>query len=60
MCGEPVTARYLREIGTRLCYCDHDCYTDHCKSAVLALTARASWFDHNLVRRASAQEKHPL
>ena len=42
MCGEPVTARYLREIGTRLCYCDHDCYADHCKSAVLALTARAS------------------
>jgi hypothetical protein len=42
MCGKPVRARYLREIGTRLCYCDHDCYADHCQSAVLALTARAS------------------
>ena len=42
MCGEPLRARYLREISTRLCYCDHDCYADHCNSAALALTARAS------------------
>jgi hypothetical protein len=37
LCGEPIGASYLREIGTRLFYCDHDCYADHCNSAVLAL-----------------------
>ena len=44
LCGEPIGASYLREIGTRLFYCDHDCYADHCKIAVLALAdfARAS------------------
>ncbi len=34
MCKEPIGAGHLREIGTRLIYCDHDCYADHCKSAV--------------------------
>jgi hypothetical protein len=28
LCGEPIGAAYLREIGTQLCYCDHDCYAD--------------------------------
>jgi hypothetical protein len=44
LCGEPIGASYLRELGTQLCYCDHDCYADHCKSAVLAIAdfARAS------------------
>jgi hypothetical protein len=44
LCNEPIGASYLREIGTGLFYCDHDCYADHCKSAVLALAdfARAS------------------
>jgi hypothetical protein len=28
MCDEPIGAGYLREIGTQLCYCDHDCYAD--------------------------------
>jgi hypothetical protein len=44
MCDQPIGANYLREVGRRLCYCDHDCYADHCKSAVLALAnhARAS------------------
>jgi len=37
LCGEPVGASYLREIGTQLFYCDHDCYADHCESAVVAL-----------------------
>ena len=27
LCCEPVGQSYLREIGTRLLYCDHDCYT---------------------------------
>ena len=37
LCGEPIGASHLRELGTQLCYCDHDCYADHCKSAVLAI-----------------------
>jgi hypothetical protein len=32
---------YLREIGTGLFYCDHDCYADHCRSAVQALASLA-------------------
>jgi len=40
LCGEPIGASYLREIGTRLFYCDQDCYADHCNSAVMALTNR--------------------
>jgi len=41
MCGQPIGAGYLREIGTHLIYCDHVCYADHCKSAVLLLENRA-------------------
>jgi hypothetical protein len=43
-CDEPIEAGYLREIGTNLTYCDHDCYADHCGSAFLLLEnqARAS------------------
>jgi hypothetical protein len=37
LCGTPIGAGYLREIGTGLCYCDTDCYADHCKSAIMAL-----------------------
>jgi hypothetical protein len=37
-CGGPIGRGYLREIGTGLFYCDHDCYADHCKSAAQALT----------------------
>jgi hypothetical protein len=37
MCEAPIGARYLREAGTDLIYCDHDCYADHCKSAVRLL-----------------------
>jgi hypothetical protein len=28
-CREPIGAGYLRETGTRLSYCDPDCYADH-------------------------------
>lgn len=44
LCGGSIGTRYLREIGTRLFYCDHDCYADHCSSAVTALAnlAKAS------------------
>jgi hypothetical protein len=40
LCGERIGASYLREIGTQLCYCDHDCYAGHCNSAVMALANR--------------------
>jgi hypothetical protein len=44
MCGRPIGAGYLREHGTHLIYCDHNCYADHCESAVMLLDkhARAS------------------
>lgn len=41
LCCEPIGDSYLREIGTRLSYCNHDCYVDHCSDAVLALENRA-------------------
>jgi hypothetical protein len=44
LCCEAIGASYLREIGTQLPYCDHNCYADHCKKAVLVREnhARAS------------------
>ena len=44
LCCEPIGEDYLREIATRLSYCSHECYVDHCTNAVLALEnqARAS------------------
>ena len=41
MCGQPVEKSYLREIGTRLTYCDHTCYADHCESAFRLLESQA-------------------
>jgi hypothetical protein len=41
MCDQPARVNYLREIGTRLIYCDHNCYESHCKSVVLLLENRA-------------------
>jgi hypothetical protein len=41
LCGESIRESYLREIGTQLCYCDHVCYADHCRSAVMALVKGA-------------------
>jgi hypothetical protein len=40
-CDEPIRAGYLREIGTHLTYCNHDCYEDHCQSAFLVLESQA-------------------
>jgi hypothetical protein len=40
-CEEPIQAGYLREIGTQLTYCNHNCYEDHCRSAFHALEGRA-------------------
>ena len=36
LCSEPIGMSYLREVGTRLPYCSHDCYAENCKTAVLA------------------------
>jgi hypothetical protein len=44
LCCKPIGDRYLRDIATRLSYCDHECYVGHCGVAVPALQfhARAS------------------
>jgi hypothetical protein len=44
LCCKPMGASYLREIETRLSYCDDKCYAEHCVGAVLAIEnhARAS------------------
>jgi hypothetical protein len=31
LCCEPIEASYLRELRTRLSYCDPRCYFGHCK-----------------------------
>src|SRR5215471_3969901 len=41
LCCESIGESYLRELTTRLSYCDHECYLDHCKIAVKALQERA-------------------
>jgi hypothetical protein len=35
LCCEPLGQTYLREIATRLPYCDHNCYVGHRKPASL-------------------------
>jgi hypothetical protein len=42
MCARAIGASYLREIGTQLTYCDHDCYADHCNSAFVLLEKQAT------------------
>jgi hypothetical protein len=44
MCCEPIGETYLREIATRLSYCNHKCYLGRGKVTVPALRyhARAS------------------
>lgn len=42
LCGEQIGGRYLREIATRLPYCDPDCYANHCEGAALALENHAT------------------
>jgi hypothetical protein len=42
LCGKQIGGSYLREIATRLPYCDPDCYADHCEGAVLAIETHAS------------------
>jgi hypothetical protein len=42
LCSKPIGANYLREIATRLPYCDADCYADHCVGAILAFETHAT------------------
>jgi hypothetical protein len=37
LCCEPIGSRYLRELTTRLSYCDHKCYFGYRRIAVQAL-----------------------
>ena len=41
LCCESIGESYLRELTTRLSYCDRQCYLGHCKVAVQALQKRA-------------------
>jgi hypothetical protein len=40
-CDQRIETSYLRELGTDLIYCNHDCYAEHCQSAFLLLESRA-------------------
>jgi hypothetical protein len=41
LCCGPIGESYLRDIVTRLPYCNHKCYVGHCKAPVLALQYHA-------------------
>jgi hypothetical protein len=41
LCCKPIGASYLREVATRLRYCNADCYADHCVGEILALENHA-------------------
>jgi len=41
MCRRLIERGYLREDKTRLIYCDHNCYADHCESVGLLLDNHA-------------------
>jgi hypothetical protein len=41
LCCEPIGATYLRELSTRLFYCDYECYGGYCKLAISILRERA-------------------
>jgi hypothetical protein len=53
-CDQPIAASYLREIGTHLTYCNHNCYEDHCKSAIQLLENQSTGF------AAAASKKEAL
>jgi hypothetical protein len=41
LCWKPIGANYLREIETRISYCDDKCYAEHWEGAVLAIETHA-------------------
>jgi hypothetical protein len=46
LCRNPIGAAYLREVGTHLIYCDHDCFADHCESAAQLVESHARAVAH--------------
>jgi hypothetical protein len=40
LCCEPIQEGYVREIATRLSYCGHKCYFDHCFGAALVFGSK--------------------
>jgi hypothetical protein len=40
LCREPIGEGYLRDVKTRLCYCDADCYASHRGNASVLLENR--------------------
>jgi hypothetical protein len=40
-CCEPIGEGYVRELGTRILYCDHTHYSAHVESSVLAIEYHA-------------------
>lgn len=55
-CCEKISGSYLREIRTRLPYCDYGCYARQCDLELRATVSR----DSSLVRRRAAQIKEVL
>jgi hypothetical protein len=39
-CCTPIYTGYLRDIATRLCYCDHQCYMIYRENSALLLGGR--------------------
>ena len=39
-CCTPISTGYLRDIATRLCYCDHQCYMLYRENSALLLGGR--------------------
>jgi hypothetical protein len=37
LCCEPIGESYLRDLNTRLSYCNYECYLGHCKLALSGL-----------------------
>jgi len=64
LCCKPIGASYLREIETRISYCDDNCYAEHCEGAALAIenhakasrSAVAVWSDRTIGLRRCARQ----
>lgn len=41
LCCEPIGGGYLRDVATRFCYCDAECYALYCRSTAALLESRA-------------------
>jgi len=41
LCCTPITAGYVREIGTKFCYCSRGCFLSHSRLGQLVLEHRA-------------------